>query len=379
MVNLQIVNAATANITNATLAFGLTHGPFGLQELESVLSFPPRNGRSWIVSVQTSDIVTVIFTILVLTFAIDKYLFNSRYLVHIGGVKREKDDAAILNEKASLYEKEALNVESALKSRDDKDSALEPSSQHDSSSPASTAGQGRLSRAIQLLTIFFLACLSASLLDSKETRGTPSGTHKETSESSIVQSETEEEVNTFRPTSWWGRFVQHPVSQKLLGYATMFLLLLSMLAFFAFHLLFWPLFLGLSIGLQGLFCEISNSGATVPWQSIALKSTSYLAIWTIVGVNLLLKPNRLQGMLWKCVKWTHAVNWWLFWFVVEGHACWGVVARRIGFAQSQIVMELVFFVIQPLLVVYLYSGVVRDAVVAVRLCKSFWNSDLAKS
>ena len=376
MVNLQIVNAATANITNATLVFGLTDGPFGLQELESVLSLAPRNGRSWTVSIKTSDIVAVIFTILVLTFTIDKYLFNSRYLVHIGGVKREKDDAAVLDEKASLHEKEALIVESGLKCSDHEDSNLEPSSQHDPGSPASTASPGRFSRAIQILTILFLAALCNSL----DMKATPSKSHKEIPESSSVKTEAEGEANESH-TSRWGRFVQHPVSQKLLGYATLFLLLLSMLAFFAFHLLFWPSFLGLFIALQGVFYEDLNSGATVPWQSIALKSTLYLAIWTIIGVNLLLKPNRLQGTLWKCVRWTHAVNWWLFWVVFEGHSLWGFVARRIGFSYSQIVFvtELVYFIIQPLLVAYLYSGVVRDAVVAVRLCKLFWNYDLTKS
>lgn len=375
MVNLQIVNAATANITNATLAFGLTDGPFGLQELESVLSFPPRNGRSWTVSIKTSDIVAVVFTILVLTFAIDKYLFNSRYLVHIGGVKREKDDEAVLDEKASLHEKEALSVESGLKRSDDEDSDLEPSSQHDSGSPASTASPGRFSRAIQILAILFLA----ALFNSKEMEKTPSKTHKETPESSSVKTETEGEANESRPTSRWGRFVQHPVSQQMSEYATLLLLLLSMLAVFAFHLLFWPLFLGLFIILQCALSEDANRGTTVPWQSIALKSTLYLAVWTIIGVNLLLKPNRLQGTLWKCVKWTHAVNWWMFWFLFEGHYLWGFVARRIGFPYSQIVMEMVFFITQPLLVAYLYSGVVRDAVVAVRLCKFFWNYDFTKS
>ncbi len=59
MIYLQMVDTAISNVTNATVAlkFGLTDGPSGLQELESVLSFPPRNGRSWTVSIKTSDIV----------------------------------------------------------------------------------------------------------------------------------------------------------------------------------------------------------------------------------------------------------------------------------------------------------------------------------
>ncbi len=376
MVYLQMVDTAISNVTNATVAlkFGLTDGPSGLQELESVLSFPPRNGRSWTVSIKTSDIVAVTFTILVLTFAVDKYLFNSRYLVHIGGVGRKEDDAAVLDEKASIHEKEALNVESGLERSNDEDSDLEPKSQHDSDSPASTAHPRRLSRAIEILAILF-----AVLFDCKDMKETPSETHRGTLESSSVETEAEEEVNESRPTSRWGRFVQHPVLQKMLDYATLVLILLYMLAVFTFHLLFWPLFLGLFITLQCALYEDINGGATVPWQSVAPKSTLYLAIWTIIGVNFLLKPNPLQSMLWKCVKWTHAVNWWLFWVVFEGHYLWGFVARRTGFPYSQIVTEMVFFIVRPVLVAYLYSGVVRDAVVAVRLCKFFWNYDFTKS
>ena len=377
MVYLQMVNTATANVTNATVAlkFGLTDGPSGLQEFESVLSFPPRNGRGWRVSIKTSDIVAVTFTILVLTFAIDKYLFNSRYLVHIGGVRRKKDDAAVLDEKASLHEKEALNVESGLKCSNDEDSDLEPKLQHHSDSPASTARPRRLSGAIRILAILFLA----ALFDYKDLKKTPSETHRGTLESSSVETEAEEEVNKSRPTSRWGRFVQHPVLQGMLRYATSLLILLFMLAVFTFHLLFWPLFLGLSITLQYALYEDTNGGATVSWQSVALKSTLYLAIWTTIGVNFLLKPNPLQSMLWKCVKWTHAVNWWLFWVVFEGHFLWGFVARRTGFPYSVIVTEIVFFILRPVLVAYLYSGVVCNAVVAVRLCKFFWNYDLTKS
>ncbi len=322
-----------------------------------------------------TTIVAVTFIILVLTFTIDKYLFNSRYLVHIGGVGRKKDDAAVLDEKASLHEKEALNVESGLRCSNDEDSDLEPKPQHDSDSPASTAHSRRLFRVIEILAILFVA----AFWDCKDIKETPSETHRSILESSSFVTEAEEEVNKSRPTSRWGRFIQHPVLQKVLDYAILVLILLYMLAVFTFHLIFWPLLLGLFVALQCALYEDINGGATVPWQPVAFKSTLYLAIWTIIGVNFLLKPNPLQSMLWKCIKWTHAVNWWLFWVVFEGHYLWGFVARWTGFPHSEILTEMVFFVVRPVLVAYLYSGVVRDAVIAVRLCKFFWNYDLTKS
>jgi hypothetical protein len=156
------------------------------------------------------------------------------------------------------------------------------------------------------------------------------------------------------------------------------LVLLAMLLVFAFYLLFWPSILILFIMLQCGFYEDLNQGAKVPWQSIALKSTLHLAIWTIIGVTLLLKPNRLQGVLWKCFKWTHAVNWWLFWGIVESYSFGAIVARRIGFHYTGISMEVVLLIMRPSLVAYLYSGAVCDGVVAVRLSKFFWNNDITK-
>lgn len=376
MVNIQIVTAATANVTTFAHTFSLADGFLGLQELESILSFPPRNGKSWTVSIKTSDVAIALFAILVLTFAIDKHLFKSRYLVHIGGVKREKDDAAVLDEKASLHEKEALNVESGLKCSKDEDSNLEPNSQHDPASPASTARPGRLSRALQIMAILLLA----TLFDSKDMKETTSKTTKETLASSSLQSEAEAGVNKSRPTSRWRRFVQHPVSQKILGFATVSSILLFMTVIFAYHLIFWPLFLALFIGLQCAFYDEVNRGATVPWQSIALTSTLCLAIWTLIGANLLLKPNRLQSTLWKYVKWTHAVNWWLFWVIYYTHYVLGFVARRTGFDyDSRGMLELGMFFLRPTLVAYIYSGFLRDAVITVRLCKFFWNYDFTKS
>jgi hypothetical protein len=251
MVNLLTVDAATANVTNTTFEhkFSLTDGPFGLQELKSVLSFPAREGRSWTVSILTSDVVAVISTILVLTFAIDHYLFKSRYLVHIGGSRRDKDRAAALDEKASAYEKEALNLESGQKCSNDEDSDLEPKSEHESDSSASKTRPRWIYRAGFTLLVLFLV----ALFGGKKEKEIAPKTNKETLESSSTKAEAEREVDKSPPTSRWGKFVQHPWSQGILKSAILLLVLLAMLLVFAFHLLFWPWILILFIMLQCAF------------------------------------------------------------------------------------------------------------------------------
>ena len=371
MVHLMTVDATTANVTNDTFAlnFSLIDGPFGLREFESDLTFLPRNKISWNLSIRTSDIVVGIFTILVFTFAIDRYLFKSRYLVHIGGATKEKDHAVIHDEKASLHEKEALNLESGQKDSCDEDSSLEPESEHSSDSPASTAFSRMIHRAINILLLLFLVAISDGNKKAEtDYRGTP--------ESSSKKVDAEGEGGKSPRTSWWGKIVLPPRLQGIFGATVLPSIVLIMLATIVFHLLFWPLLLTLFIALQCALYEELNPSVAAPWESIAIKSTLQLSIWTIIGVGLLLKPNRIQVTLWKCIKWTHAVNWWLFWVVFETYFCGTPVARCFGLHYSQNTMKAVFFVLRPSLVVYLYSGVVRDALIAVRLCKYFWNNDI---
>ena len=376
MAHLLTVDVATANVSNTTFAhkLRLIGGPFGLQELESVLSFPQRYGKSWTISTRTSDVVAAVFTILVLTYAIDHYLFKSRYLVHIGGAQREKDHAAALDKKASLYEKEALILESGQKRGNDEDSNLDPKPEHDSESLASTARSRRVYKPIQTLAILSLL----AMCDGKTMEEISSKTRKGTQEDSSVKADPKGGVDRSSPTSRWGRFVQHPWLRTMLDFTILFLGSLVMLIVFAFHLIFWPLLLSLFIALQCVFYEDLNHNATVPWQYIALKSTLYLTSWTIIGVTLLMKPNRLQIVLWKCFKWTHAVNWWLFWVGLYSYDLCDFVARRSGFHNTRITKEVIMFLLRPSLVAYLYSGVVRDAVVAVRLGNFFWNNDITK-
>ncbi|MCJ1436245.1 hypothetical protein MMC27_005623 [Xylographa pallens] len=369
MVNLLPLNAATANVTNTTFAhkLSLTDGLLGLQELKSTLSFPANNGISWTLSTQTSDLAALISTIVVLTFAIDHYLFNGRYLVHIRGANRAKSSAVALDEKAALHEKEALQVESGQKSSNNGESGPTIRSKHDSDRPASKAFAQWVRRAMWISVILFLVALGV------EQKKVASETDKETLESSSMKAEAESQADISLPINRWDKVVQHPWSKTILQSAILFVGTLVMLVVLTFHLLFWPMMLAYLILQRCAMYEYFHNNAIIPWQSIALATALQLVIWTTIGATLLVKPNRFQGVLWKCFKWTHAVNWWLFWGISELYSVGHFVARYYGFQYSAITME-VIFILQPTLVAYLYSGVVCDVAVAVRLCKLFWNN-----
>ena len=379
MVNFLAVDAASANLTNSTFAhkFSLTDGPFGLQELESILSFPPRNGTSWIVSIRTSDLVAVLVAILVLTFAIDHYLVDSRYLVHIGGATRAEDHPATLDEAAALHEKEALLIESGQKCSSDEKGNLEPQSEHRAEFPASTARPQWSRNPLHILRIVILIAIAVSVFDDKKVKKIVSGSSCK--ESTSTQAEAERDSDKSPPSSRWGRFLQHSKVRRLRQSASLVLLLLATAVIVVFRLLLWPWFLMLLILQQCLFYEELNHGAPIPWKSIALKSSLHFAIWTIVGTTLLLKPSRLQGAFFKCSKWVYAVNWWLFWFIFETHFVLGFALKAAGFWYPPgITTGLVMFILRPSLVAHICSGVLRDASVAVRLSMFFWNNDVMK-
>ena len=154
-------------------------------------------------------------------------------------------------------------------------------------------------------------------------------------ESSSEKSDAGGKVDQHPQTSWWGKMVLPPQVRGLFTAAIFPLSVLVMLAVVLFHLLLWPSLLTLFIAIQCLLHEEINPGETVPWESIAIRSTLHLAIWTIIGVGLLLKPNRIQGLLWKFIWWTYAVNWWLFWVPFEMYSCGTFVARWFGMPYSQ--------------------------------------------
>ena len=83
----------------------------------------------------------------------------------------------------------------------------------------------------------------------------------------------------------------------------------------------------------------------------------------IIGVAFLLKPSRLQGVLWKRFEWTHAVNWWLFWVTLESWCFENFVARPLGYHFTEITMQVMLSIMLLSQVAYLYSGIVYDVVV----------------
>ncbi|MCJ1479644.1 hypothetical protein MMC13_008330 [Lambiella insularis] len=274
MIGTLVFDAASANVTNSTypLKFSRTDGPFGLQELKSVLSFPESNGRSWTLSMQTSDLTAVVLTILILTFAIDHYVFKSRYLVHIGGAKRYKAHAADLDEKALLHEREALKVETGQKPNESGDN----------------------DNLLYLVRPFFVAFGGG-----REEEGIVHEKDKETPGRPATKAEAEGDLDKSPMMRWWRRFVQHPSSQAITDSARfpLYLVSLATLVVFTFGLLLWPMVLALHIFQQCSLYMYFNDIATVPWQFIALKSTFYLAVWTVIGVTIQLKPNRFRAVL----------------------------------------------------------------------------------
>ena len=372
MVNLITVDAATVNVTNNIFAlnFSLIDNPFGLQEIQSVLTFPPRNGVSSILSIRTSDIAVVIFAIILLTFAIDHYLFKSRYLVHVGGATRDKDHPAIPDEKPHGDEKIPLDLEAGQKGNSDGDGSLKPKSEDSPDSPASSAPSRWIHRAFLTLLLLFLVAISHVNLENKKF-------HTETPERSSEKADAEGKADNSPQPRWWGQISRHPRLQGLLTSAVIPFIVLIMLSLVIFHILFWPTLLLLFILLQcGFYTEIHPSTTTVPWETIALNSSLHLTVWTILAVGLLLQPNRLQGTLWKCTRWTQAISWWLFWIPFELYFCGMPMAKRFGVPDVRNTTKEVFFFLRPSLVAYLYSGVVRDVLIAVRLCKFFWNEDI---
>ena len=91
-----------------------------------------------------------------MTFAIDHYLFESRYLVHVGGATKKKDQAAVQDEKAYLHEKEALNIESGQKGSSDGDRSLKPKSEDVPNVPMSTARPRWTLRGFYILLLLFV-------------------------------------------------------------------------------------------------------------------------------------------------------------------------------------------------------------------------------
>ena len=301
---------------------------------------------------------------------------KKRYLIHIGGAVRDDKDTSTSDKNAFLHEKEALKVESGQKCSDSEDK--------DSDSPVPKIRSRWVHRTIQTLLILLFIAVSdiTTVTDITEKKKSVSEVLKDLPKESNTKTEVEDEADLAFKVSRLGRLFQHPWSQRILLSVTFVYSILLMLAIFAFHLLYWPAHLTLLIRWQCALYEELNKGATVPWRFIAFKSIADLAIWTIVGVTVLMKSNRLRGALCKCFRWSHAVTCWLFLTaIIMGSSLVDQVEHQYNFNEvdkAQLILKPSWFITRPSLVAYIYSGVVCNAVGAVRLAKYFWNNDVTK-
>ena len=365
MAKFLLVNA----LTNTT--FANRYGPFDLQELECTLNLITSDGKNRTVSAWTSDITVALFIIVLLTFAIDHCFFNGRYCTHILDAKRDQDSNLSLEEEVMFHEKEGLDIESGQKDRiEDNDPELKTKS--GSYSPVSTTYRRGVHRAMIILIGLFLLSF---LVPGNEKPQTIFKSFKDVRRTLSTKAVVKEDSNKSQRASQWSRLCRHPWSQRTFSFIILFLGLVVMLCNFAWQIAFWPAFTWLFILLEFAIYEDLHPGVTVPRQTIAVKLTFYLVLWTIIRVTLLSRPTRLQSMLWKCLKWTHAINWWLFFVVLESHTIGAFVAKQMGVYNIEIT-KAIFFIIRPSLVAYVCSGFLCDAVVIVRVFKYLWYNDV---
>ena len=376
MVKIFTLDAVVADVTNTNFVqkFRLVNTLFGFQELESLTSFPARHGLSRILSMQTSDIAAAIFVILLSSFVIDRYLFKSRYLIHIGGTKKkaekEKDVEASLEEKASLIEEEVHDIETEkhvpLDEKSVPNATPEPSS-----GPRPSTTQRKISwKALAMILILYLLGLEEEF----GKKGAASQPKEEKPENPSI--EAKEKADKTSPTSRWGKIIQHPWTRKVEDKALLFFIALFTFVTAAYHVLFWPWFLMYFIVTEcAIYGRLYNT-TTVPWRSITLNMTLYTTLWTIAGATILLKPNRFRGVLWNSFAWTYAIVWWLFWIIMESHLFGEILVRWAGTSVAGFTERSFMFIMRPFLFVYLYSGVVCNVVVAVRAIKHLWEEEI---
>ena len=375
MVKLYTLDAAVANVTDTSSVhrFSLANTPFGLQELESITSFPARHGVSRTLSIQTSDIAAIIVIILTTSFVIDRYLFKSRYLTHVGGTKekaeKEKDVEANLDEKAPLVEKETPDVEGKKQVQFD-ERFVPNAGPATSSEPQPPKIRPRGTWRILLLVLI------SYLFIGNETSGEDDAISKPKEEKSEnLSAETKKKVDTPSPTSRWGKFVQHPRARNFFDNILLVFVALCTFVAAAYHVLFWPWFLMYFIVTECAIYGRLYHTTTVPWRSITLNMTLYTTLWTILGVTLLMKTHRLRSVLWNSFAWTYAIVWWLFWIIMESHLFAEILVKWAGLSVAGFTEQTFMFIMRPFLFVYLYSGVVCNIVTAVPTIKRLWEEE----
>ena len=377
MIRFQTVDASNTSVTILSYQLGLVDGLLGLQELQYSLNHPTGNQRYWTLSIQTSDVVAALFFVVVVTFVIDHYFFESRYLRHVGGLRHNDGATRTRRDSAALEKGKAEDYKSSLvsgveeKTGSGKAGILEAHAESGFSPSGSGSYRQRVYKVLLTLAILLLALIP----NARSTGEAGFSPIEEAPRASHGRSEAEGGSNESARDSRSDTAVHGSFSGSIKRYGALLLASLCCLYLLIINLIFWPVFLLLHIAQECAIHEHLYPGEPVRMLHIALKSILKLAIWMTIGILLLTKPSRFQRLLWKCIRWIYAIDWWLYWGLLESYIVWAFIAKRIGSSTTGI-LPTVLFVTRPLLITYLYFGVVLNASVAVQVTRYLWEKPL---
>ena len=373
MIRFQTVDASNTNVTILSYHFSLVNGLLGLQELQCSLNHPTSNQQYWTLSIQTSDVVAALFFVVIFTFVIDHHFFKNRYLRHVGALKDVDGATRARRVLAALEKGKAHDDKSRLVFRSEEKTSLGEAgnleAQTDSGSSPTGSFRQRVNKVICTLAILLLALMS---------RSTGEGVSSPTEEAPRASQgplEAEGGTNDCARNSRSDQAVYGSFSGRMRRYGVLLFVSLGGLYFLAYCVFFWPLILAFHITLEYAIHRVLHDGEPVHKLHIALKLILNLATGMTVGIFLLTKQSRFQELLWKCFRWIYAIDWWLLWGLWESSYVWAFIAKRIG-SSTEGIMPMVFFVTRPLLIAYLYLGVVLDATVAMQVAWYLWKNSL---
>lgn len=389
MSNLSISILDSSNRTDypAVVEVDVVDGPFNWQQVETSLSISASNGRTWTVVLRTFDVVAFISAVILLAFAIDRYCFNSRYLVRVGGAPRAIVSASI------IQEKHEPDLESGRKDSykdENKPQPPQPPQPRLLSSEDTQPGACRWSpREHQLQWLatahfplappFYPFFGDEDWKASKEEK-TPISNSDPSACSGCAEKSSDQQA---RSSSCSRRcqliLIHHPwvlntfiVALRLCYWPVM---CFSML----WNILFWPLIFIVVVLCQGLQDDIiHHDESTAPKSSLhgkplallALKCFLHLAVWTIAMTTLLLRTSPIQDTLWRSFRWTHAISWWLFWGFFESYYHGRHIMRMLGWPSTEIGVFYYVAVVPWLTFAYFYSGFVCDVASLILIVKS---------
>lgn len=375
MSNLSCTITDTGNLTDPAIIhtvalMALVDGPLGWQQFQTSLSVSVSNGHTWTISLRTFDFVAIVSAFILLAFAVDLYFFNSRYLLHVGGTRTATVGAS------TTQEKHARDVESGKERSYEIDSRPQPQSVYsEDSRPRSLSSHARcLKRVAFIVLVLFAYPIPVG--------GNEKAVIEEitpTSRSELLENPGSSNKQMKSPScNRLGQPIRHSWARKISGAALFLVVWLFMAFIFLWRILFWPNIFVISVLCQGLIHETFYPRHSFQWKSlalIALMSLLRLAFWTIAVAALVLRPNRIQGTLWKAFRWTHAITWWLFWGSFEMYLHVHRIFKVLGLPYVAF-GDVYFLALMPsLTIMYLYSGIVMDVADTVLMVQKSWKTD----